>query len=178
MTLAIQTVQQSKHTTPKKASKPSAKAAHGSSPPRRQAISYQGIYLLPGLERGALVKLGTPAAYVQSISADMGLSKQLVVSMLGLSPATVTRKIAAGTALSRDDSERMLGLAKLIGQVQTVVEESGQPEGFNAAKWFGTWIAQPVAALGGLRPQELLDTADGRETVSKLVAQMQSGAYA
>jgi len=35
-----------------------------------------------------------------------------------------------------------------------------------------------VAALGGLCPQELLDTADGREALATLLLQAQSGVYA
>jgi len=35
-----------------------------------------------------------------------------------------------------------------------------------------------VAALSGLCPQELLDTADGREALGNLLTQMQFGVYA
>ena len=46
---------------------------------------------------------------------------------------------------------------------------------------FGTAAALAmamVAALGGLCPQELLDTADGREALGNLLTQMQFGVYA
>ena len=74
--------------------------------------------------------------------------------------------------------ERIVGLAKLIGQVEAIVRESGNPTGFEPGKWFNDWIEQPAAALGGRKSKELLDTPDGREAVSKLLSQMQSGAYA
>ena len=80
--------------------------------------------------------------------------------------------------MSVDGSERLVGLAKLIGQVETIVKQSGKPVGFKPAKWFSEWIEQPAAALGGHMPADLLDTSDGREAVAKLLAQMQSGAYA
>jgi uncharacterized protein (DUF2384 family) len=80
--------------------------------------------------------------------------------------------------MSTAESERVIGLSKLIGQVPAMVAESGDPEGFDAAKWFAAWIAEPAPALGGRKPEELLETADGREAVSKLLAQMQSGAFA
>ncbi len=35
-----------------------------------------------------------------------------------------------------------------------------------------------MAALGGKRPADLMDTAEGQAIVSNLVARMQSGAYA
>lgn len=75
-------------------------------------------------------------------------------------------------------SEWLVGYSKLIGQVEAIARQSGNPQGFDSAKWFAAWIAQPTAALGGRRPEELLDTADGCEAVSNLLAQMQSGAYA
>ena len=52
------------------------------------------------------------------------------------------------------------------------------PDDFDAARWFARWMADPVPALGGVAPQELLDTADGREAVSTLLYQMKSGVYA
>jgi len=40
--------------------------------------------------------------------------------------------------------------ARLIGQVQAMVEQSGNPEGFDAAHWLGAWLDEPLPALGGL----------------------------
>jgi uncharacterized protein (DUF2384 family) len=94
--------------------------------------------------------------------------------MKGIRTVTNSRK----RALSVVECERRVGVAKLIGQVDSIVSESGSPEGFKAATWFSEWIEQPATALGGYKPKDLLDTADGRETVSKLLSQMQSGAYA
>ena len=75
------------------------------------------------------------------------------------------------------DGERLLGVQRLIGQVDALVREAGEPgAGFDAARWFARWMADPVAALGGLAPQQLLDTADGREAVSTRLYQMTSGA--
>lgn len=75
------------------------------------------------------------------------------------------------------EKARASGLASLIAQVQIMVEDSGNPEGFDAAKWVGRWIDRPLPALGGQRPAELMDTPDGRALVSNIVACMQSGTY-
>lgn len=53
--------------------------------------------------------------------------------------ATISRKEKEATALSKDESERVLGIAPLIGKVQTMVEESGDPTGFDAARWVADW---------------------------------------
>jgi len=140
--------------------------------------AYADIYVMPPMDRAVLVKKGAPSNMVGVISREMDMTKERFVRIMGLSRATVTRKMASNTDLSADESERLVGLAKLIGQVETIVRQSGERAGFKPAKWFGEWIEQPAAALGGRKPEELLDTADGREAVASLLAQMQSGAYA
>jgi uncharacterized protein (DUF2384 family) len=76
------------------------------------------------------------------------------------------------------DSERAAIMAKLVRQVDAMLEESGTAEGFDAAQWLELWVRQPVPALGGVRPIDLLNTADGEALISRTLAQMQSGAYA
>jgi uncharacterized protein (DUF2384 family) len=53
-----------------------------------------------------------------------------------------------------------------------------EDDGFPAAKWVAQWLKQPQPALGGKPPKSYLDTADGRDMVRNLLAQMESGAYA
>jgi len=69
-------------------------------------------------------------------------------------------------------------LRALVQQVQTIVAESGLPEGFDTTRWTIDWLAQPNAALGGRTPNEFIDTPEGRAVLAGLLAQMQSGAYA
>lgn len=66
---------------------------------------------------------------------------------------------------------------RLIAQVQRMVRESGNPEGFDAAAWVSRWLDTPVPALGGQRPIDLLDTTEGQAKVVTVIAQMQTGAY-
>jgi putative toxin-antitoxin system antitoxin component (TIGR02293 family) len=136
------------------------------------------LYPFDALERVELVKQGVPAGLLVLISEDMAIPKDKLYITIGLARATVNRKLREQQVLSQDESERVLGIARLVGQVHTLVEESGSLEGFNAAKWVAAWLDQPQPALGGKRPAELMDTADGRSIVSDLVARMQSGAYA
>jgi len=138
---------------------------------------FSALYRLEPLETVAAVKRGVPARFLMRIIRDMAMPKHYVVQTLGLAPSTAMRKMESDATLNLDESERVLGMGKLIGQVQTIVEESGDPAGFDAAKWVAEWIKTPQRALGGKRPDELLDTADGRQLVSDLIARQQSGAY-
>jgi putative toxin-antitoxin system antitoxin component (TIGR02293 family) len=139
---------------------------------------FSALYKLEPLETVGVVKKGVPARFLERIINDMARPKHYVVQMLGLAASTATRKMESNATLNLDESERVLGMGKLIGQVQTIVAESGEPDGFDAARWVAEWIKTPQRALGGKRPDELLDTADGRQLVSDLIARQQSGAYA
>jgi putative toxin-antitoxin system antitoxin component (TIGR02293 family) len=138
---------------------------------------FSRLYRLEPLETVALVKKGVPARFLVRLIRDMASPKNYVVLTIGIAPSTATRKMEADGTLNLDESERVLGLGKLIGQVQSIVEESGEPAGFDAAKWVAEWIKTPQRALGGKRPDELLDTSDGRQLVSDLIGRQQSGAY-
>ncbi len=135
---------------------------------------------LDAIARIALVRQGIPAARVEEVAARLGLSKEKLYSAIGVARATVDRKIREGRLLSADESERLLGVMRLIGQVERMMEESGDPDAppeYDPVRWLGEWLDDPNPALGGERPAALLDTADGRELVSNLLGSMQSGAY-
>lgn len=71
--------------------------------------------------------------------------------------------------------------ARLIDQLEAMLAESGDlaaAEGFDVDQWLTSWMEQPVAALGGRRSAEYMHSIEGRETVARLLAMMQSGAYA
>ena len=66
----------------------------------------------------------------------------------------------------------------LIGMVQTMVEQSGEPAGFNAARWVSDWLTSPLPALAGATPASYMDTFEGQKLVAELLSMSQSGAYA
>ncbi|KQU86320.1 hypothetical protein ASC78_26305 [Variovorax sp. Root318D1] len=107
----------------------------------------------------------------------MQMPKEKLIGTLGLARATIQRKSSQQTALSSEESSRVMGVSKLIGQAQAMVEESGAPEDFDAATWVAQWLDQPLPALNGRRPGDLMDTAEGQAMVSQLLGRLQSGAY-
>jgi putative toxin-antitoxin system antitoxin component (TIGR02293 family) len=130
------------------------------------------------MQRVKIVKKGVPARYTGVLAAGMRMSKDKFYSTMGLPRATVDRKVRANLRLNLDESERVIGIARLVGQAQSMVQESGGPADFDSAKWLAGWLDRPLPALGGRRPGEFMDTAEGRALVSDLLAQQQSGAYA
>jgi putative toxin-antitoxin system antitoxin component (TIGR02293 family) len=143
-----------------------------------KARSFMVYFLADPILRVDAIKSGIPPTFVDDIAAQMGRPKEWLLPTLGLSTATFNRRKSESKPLSREESERVLGMARLVGQVEAMVEESGEPDRFNAAEWVARWLEEPLAALGGRKPGELMDTAEGQAIVSNLLARAQSGAYA
>lgn len=140
--------------------------------------NFSGVYRLGPLERIEIIKKGVPAGEVAKIAKTIGRPKERLFKVLGLPRATVDRRARSKQQLSPDQGERVLGFSKLVGQVQVMVEQSGDSNGFDAARWVADWLDRPMPALGGRCPAEYMDTAEGQELVSGLIARIQSGAYA
>jgi uncharacterized protein (DUF2384 family) len=136
------------------------------------------IYRIDPQARIAVIRQGIPASTVGKLSSRMGMSKEFLLSSLGLSRATISRKEKDATVLSKDESERVLGVETLIGMVQSMVEESGDPTGFDAARWVSDWLSKPLPALAGATPASYMDTFEGQKLVAELLSMSQSGAYA
>lgn len=128
--------------------------------------------------RMGLARHGLPAQAVAALADALDMSRDELTREMGLPRSTVERKLREGGHLGQAESERVLGVVRLIGQVRRIVEESGDPTGFDAPLWVAHWLQTPVPALGGRPPMAYMDTAEGRAVVSQLVEQMQSGAYA
>lgn len=142
------------------------------------AYRFTEVFQAPVEHRIEAIRAGVPARRVEALAALLGVTKESLIPTLGLARATVSRKAKAGLALAPDESERVLGIEAMIGQVQAMVDASGEPSGFDAARWLGNWMGAPLPALGGEPPAAYLDTVEGQKLVARLLAMMQSGAYA
>ena len=145
--------------------------------------SYSGAYQAPALERIEMIRNGIPAAEAKCIIETLGLSQGTALQALKLSPATVNKKAKQDHTLSPAESERVIGIARLVGQLETMIQksgiqESGDAEGFDAARWMSRWLQEPLPSLGGRRPLDLMDTMEGQGLVSAALSQVQSAAYA
>jgi putative toxin-antitoxin system antitoxin component (TIGR02293 family) len=136
------------------------------------------LYKASALTQVEWVKRGVGARDAKLILGQLRVPQGEALSALHIPVATVNRKAKNNAPLSPAEGERVLGLGRLLGQLQTMVRESGNPEGFDAPAWLSNWISAPVPALGGARPLDLMDTMTGQALVSQVLAQMQSGAYA
>jgi putative toxin-antitoxin system antitoxin component (TIGR02293 family) len=144
-------------------------------------LDFIRLYQTTPVERISLIRNGISAADFKTFVGTLDIQQEKVFTMLDIATATVNRKASRNESLSREDSEKVVGMAKLIGQVETMLAESGDPglmQGFDAANWLTHWMEEPIPALGGASPSAYMDTIEGQEMISKLLAMMQTGAYA
>ena len=117
---------------------------------------------------------------VTELAKSLGLRRRTLLAFLGIPRASLNRRVHACLLLPVEESQRLLGIESLVRQIQTMVEESGHDEsaGFDAARWLGYWIRQPMPALGGRLPASYLHTLDGHWLVRKILAMIAGGSYA
>lgn len=160
-------------------SRPSPRAAPARTAKRKAPkLSYLGVYRASPLERISLIKKGIPAAEAKRLFADLPIGQSVGFKALNLPTATVNRKAKQGDNLSPEESERVVGFAKLVGQLEAMIQESGNSTGFDARAWMARWLTEPLPAFGGARPADLIDTMEGQALVSSMLAKLQSSAYA
>jgi uncharacterized protein (DUF2384 family) len=174
MTISTQKRPQAKKAHPATAFAPKQPAE----PSLMSLTDFRNVYGSTPALRVRLIRQGVRAVEVKDMVRMMDTPQDRIFKFLRLSTATINRKASRDEELSAQDSERVLGMSNLIGQVQAMVEQSGNPEGFDAAKWVAHWLEEPIPALGGECPASYMDTMEGQKLISNLLSMMQSGAYA
>ena len=156
-----------------------ARTSRGSKPATLKASGdYCALFSASPQARIAMIRKGVPAIEAKRLVLALGVEQKVFYQALGLKTATVNRKITQSEQLASDESERLLGVARLIGQVEAIVAESGDAKGFDAPEWLSRWLQEPLPALGGTPPMALLDTMEGQAMVAEALSRIQSGAYA
>jgi len=124
-------------------------------------------------------RLGVAGTFITDLSKRMNLPSSRVFDMLRIPPATAARKSAAGALVDGRAGLAAIGMIKLLGIAQDIVDDSTADEArtFDTVKWLGQWIERPQAALGGRKPADYLDTPTGLQIVTQLLGTIRSGAY-
>lgn len=124
-------------------------------------------------------RLGVAGTFITDLSKRMELPSSRMFDMLRIPPATAARKSAEGALVDGRAGLAAIGMIKLLGIAQDIVDDSTAAEArnFDTVKWLGQWIERPQAALGGRKPADYLDTPTGVEIVTQLLGAIRSGAY-
>ncbi|MEO3711467.1 antitoxin Xre/MbcA/ParS toxin-binding domain-containing protein [Roseateles flavus] len=123
-----------------------------------------------------LANAGLRVRLVRHLADEMRVPVALVAEWVG-SPLADVLKPMPGKTLELDQGLRLLWIARLIGQVQEMIDGAGKYADFNAPAWIGAWLQTAHPVLGGVTPGDYLLRSDGPQSVSDLLARLESGAY-
>ena len=122
---------------------------------------------------------GVASVFVKDLASELRIPSQRMFAILGVPKATAEKKIAAGELLAGSGGRAALGIARLLGMAQAMVDGStaAAAADFDTGRWLGEWLERPQPALGGRKPAELVDTPTGLAVVTRLLGAIESGAY-
>lgn len=140
-------------------------------------LDYLAVYRASAQDRIGVVRAGIRSSLAKRIVDDLDMPVLLTYEALHLPLATMNRKVTTDALLRPDEGERILGLAKLVGQVEFMAQGVEDAEGFDARVWTSRWLREPMPAFGGATPLDYMGTMEGQALVSDTLARIQSGAY-
>jgi len=126
---------------------------------------------LPRFSVANLVKIlevGLPAKELTDLQASLAVPAEKLAPMLGISKATFHRRKGAGSRLKPAVSDRVVRLARLLGQAAKVFG------GLDDAK---RWLNSPQFGLGGAVPLDYAKTEIGVREVENLLGRIEYGVY-
>lgn len=126
-----------------------------------------------------LERQGVQGTFIKDLSKSLDIASTRLYSILGVPKATLEKKAAAGELVTGRGGQSAIGMIKLLGIAQDLVDNStaSGAVGFDAAKWLGKWIETPQPALDGRKPADYIDTPTGVSIVARVLGSIQSGAY-
>lgn len=142
------------------------------------ASAFHHAYRASPIEKITEIRSGVPVARLRNLAQEMALPQSTVTGYLGLARSSVRHKTDEKRMLTKDAGALVIGIESLIGQVDIMVAESGDPTGFSAAQWVASWISTPNPVMGGVAPSTFMDTIEGQHLVAGILAMAQTSAYA
>lgn len=130
----------------------------------RQAVVKEG----PGA-RIRMIRSGTAATVMVGAAKALGLPRESIFDLAGISPATAARKIAADAVLDPQATERLARLADIEAQAEDVFGDPARAT---------QWLRAVNLGLGGQTPLSMLDTDVGTREVSRVLAAIAYGGAA
>lgn len=114
-----------------------------------------------------LVRKGIGKEFTEQLAAQTGLSLSEIAACIHI-PDRTLRRYAPSHILDSPQTEKLLEISRLYHFGEEV---------FGDAELFREWMNQPLAALGGIIPKELLDTSAGIELLFTQLGRISHGVF-
>ena len=145
-----------------------AKVSRLPAPGRKFSAWGAVVRKMPPVRKIAMIREGVDVALLVAAGQYYGISQTGLSRLIGVSEATVARKIKAGGRLSPQESERLARVAAVEAEAEDV---------FDSPDLARRWMLEPNLVLGE-SPLSLLDTDAGAGEVRKVLASIAYGGAA
>jgi len=119
-----------------------------------------------------------PTHLVEVIAVVMQQPASFVMNMIGVSPSTFRRKEEANQLLPDAAGHRAMGFLRIAATLRRLIDDSGDQVAaatFDLDAWLARWLLEPLAALGGRTPAEMLRNPEGLRAVEQVLERMCGG---
>lgn len=115
------------------------------------------------------IRRGLPTRALELVAKVLELSPVATAKSLGVAERTYARRISKHEALSVDESERLVRLARVLAMATEVLGDRDKAR---------RWVVGPNRALGMVAPLTLLDTDIGAGEIFDELGRIEHGVYA
>jgi putative toxin-antitoxin system antitoxin component (TIGR02293 family) len=132
----------------------------------------------PGVTLFDAVEGGVPTYLVYVIAGATGEPVNAVMDLIGVSQTTFRRKEETKEPLPDVAGHRVMGFLRVAATLRRLLEESGDAEqlkSFDLEAWVAQWMREPLPALAGKTPAEMLRNPEGQRAVEQVLERMRGG---
>jgi len=119
-------------------------------------------------ELRVITREGLPVMTLSTLAEELNVERKTLAKVVGISDRTLSRRLASGSKLSADESDRTMRVARVFALAKDTLGN-----GEKAARW----LQRSNLALGGERPLDLLDTDAGSSEVETILGRIEWGIY-
>jgi putative toxin-antitoxin system antitoxin component (TIGR02293 family) len=111
---------------------------------------------------------GLPVMTLSTLAEELNVERKTLAKVVGISDRTLSRRLANGSRLSAEESDRTMRVARVFAQAKDT---------FGTKEKASHWLQSPNRALRGDVPLELLDTDAGAQSVQTILLRIDYGVY-
>jgi putative toxin-antitoxin system antitoxin component (TIGR02293 family) len=115
-----------------------------------------------------MTREGLPVKTLPALAEELDVERRILAKVVGISDRTLSRRLASGSKLSAEESDRTMRVARVFALTKDTLGSSEK-----AARW----LRKSNLALGGDAPLDLLDTDIGRHAVETVLRRIEYGIY-
>lgn len=115
-----------------------------------------------------MTREGLPVGTLSTLAEELNVERKTLAKVVGISDRTLSRRLATGSKLSAEESDRTMRVARVFASAK---------ETLGTAEKASRWLQKSNLALGGHVPLDLLDTDSGVREVETILNRIEYGLY-